>query len=209
MNRIDVVLSEGFADWEPALLLAQLRRSARTQTRVATFDGAPVTSLGGLTVAADVPLSQLTPEGARLLLLPGGDAWERSAYPTDPLSTVLTAYLTAEVPIGAICGATVALARAGIFANRAHTSNHPDWLAAVAPDYPGQSRYDHEALVVIDQGVVTASGAASTAFAAALLAELDVLDAETLRVWEALYTTGRFPDDANVAAFFTSLAPRT
>ena len=160
--------------------------------------------MGGLRTSADVALADLDPDGASLLLLVGSDGWAAGTYPADVVLSLLQRYLDASVLIGAICGATVALARGGFFSDRAHTSNDPRWLEAVATGYAGRDRYDVSRLVVVDAGIVTAPGSASTPFAAEILGRLGVLDETNRRVWTALYATGRFPEDADIAAFFAS-----
>ncbi|MEN0065869.1 MAG: DJ-1/PfpI family protein [Myxococcota bacterium] len=207
MDHIDLLLLEGFADWEPALLLAEIRRRSSLTLRVSTVNGRPVTSMGGLTVTPDAALSELEPVHSELLVLPGSDAWAAGDYPAPEVHALIQRFLDAGTLVGAICGATVALARGGFLAERAHTSNDPQWLAAVAPDYAGADHYRKD-LVVEDQGLVTAPGTASTAFAAALLERLGLIDAETRRVFEVLYTTGRFPADADVAAYFSRASSR-
>ncbi len=70
--------------------------------------------------------------------------------------------------MGAICGATVAVARAGLLAGKAHTSNGAEWLAGHAPDYAGIEAYIDSPRAVSDGRVVTASGLAPITFSAAI-----------------------------------------
>ncbi|MBX2797571.1 MAG: DJ-1/PfpI family protein [Myxococcales bacterium] len=199
---VDVVLFDGFADWEPALALAELRSSAGVQVRTHSFDGEAVTSMGGLRVAVDGALAAVDVAGSSLLMLVGGEAWEQEAYPRNVVEDVVARCLDAEVSVAAICGATVALARGGFLAGRDHTSNDPGWLGAMAPDYAGSERYVSGQLAVRSGGVITASGTGSVAFAAEILAQLEVFDDTKRSVWRALYQTGSFPADADVQAFF-------
>ena len=98
----------------------------------------------------------------------------------------------AGVPVAAICGATIAVARAGLLDDRAHTSNDPDYLASHAAEYRGARHYV-EALAVRDRGVITASGVGPIEFAREIFDELDVLSEADRSVWFYLFKHGRMP----------------
>src|ERR687895_1337236 len=109
-----VVVFDGFADWEPSYALAELRRSGHHEVVSVGFTGDEVTSMGGLRVRPDRTLADVRAEEVRLLILPGGDMWEREdAYPRAQFESFVAALLAAERPVAAICGATVAMARTG------------------------------------------------------------------------------------------------
>jgi putative intracellular protease/amidase len=191
---VHVLVFEGFADWEPAFALAELRRSGGLEVVTLGFTEAPVRSMGGLRVVPDRSLSGLAPAAVRLLLLPGGDLWE-GAYPRAELEGVLTALYQAEIPIAAICGATLALARAGLLDDHAHTSNELAYLERMAPEYGGTAHYV-DALAVRDRRLITASGLGPTEFAREIFEELGVFTAADRSVWYHLFKQGRFPTPA-------------
>jgi putative intracellular protease/amidase len=151
----------------------------------------PITSMGGLRVLPDLALADLRPEQTRLLLLPGGDAW-LEAEPPEGLATLLRTLETHAVPIAGICAATVALARAGLFRGRHHTSNGQAFLAQHAPGYQSPGLYV-EALAVRDRGVISASGLGAVEFAREIFAELEVFGEGDLRLFEEMYRHGRQP----------------
>lgn len=202
MDRPVVVLVlDGYADWEPALVMAQLRDTAKRKVIVAGFDRAPVTSMGGLRVTPSIGLDEVDPATTGLLLLPGGERWATGDYPQAAVDATLRAMLERRVPIAAICGGTVALARAGVLAGRAHTSNGPDFLAGIVPGYAGRALYRHD-LAVRDQGVITASGLASVAFARAIFAELGLLSEARRNAWFDAFHEERIPDGVDPAWLF-------
>ena len=188
---VHVLVFEGFADWEPAYALAELRRSGGLDIVTLGFTDAPVRSMGGLRVVPDRALAGLDPAAVRLLILPGGDLWE-GIYPRAELEAVLAELRAREVPIAAICGATLALARAGLLNDRAHTSNEQAYLTSLVPEYAGGGQYVDE-LAVRDRRVITASGLGPTEFAREIFEELDVFTAEERPVWYHLFKHGRFP----------------
>ncbi len=188
---VHVLVFEGFADWEPAFALAELRRSGGLDVVTLGFTDAPVRSMGGLRVVPDRAIAGLDAAAVRLLLLPGGDMWE-GTYPRAGLDPVLADLHGRGVPIAAICGATLALARAGLLNDRAHTSNEQAYLTSLAREYTGGGRYV-DALAVRDRAVITASGLGPTEFAREIFEELEVFTAEERPVWYHLFKHGRFP----------------
>jgi putative intracellular protease/amidase len=191
---VHLLVFDGFADWEPAFALAELRRSGGLEVVTLGFTAAPVRSMGGLRIVPDRSLAGLDPAAVRLFLLPGGDLWE-GEYPRAELEAALGRLHEAGVPIAAICGATLALARAGWLDTRAHTSNELAYLQRMVPSYAGAARYV-DALAVRDGGFITASGVGPTEFAREIFEELDVLSAADRPVWYHLFKHGRFPEPA-------------
>src|SRR4029453_10752748 len=102
-RAIYVVIFDGFADWEPAHALAELRRWGKRTVRTAGFTGAPVVSMGGLRVSPDLDLASIRPEDVELLLLPGGDLWQSGDYPRATLESLVTALLVVQTPVAVIC----------------------------------------------------------------------------------------------------------
>jgi putative intracellular protease/amidase len=181
----------GFADWEPGHAVAELRRHGGYRVEVVGLTTAPVESLGGVRVLPSCSVAQVEPADVAVFILPGGDRWER--VPLEPeLTTLLRRLDSAGVPIAAICGATVAVAQAGLLRGRRHTSNGRTYLATQVPGYDGGEDYV-EAPAVRDRGLITASGLADVEFAAELLRELEVLNEPKRALWTNLFRSGRLP----------------
>lgn len=194
-RSIHIVVFDGFADWEPAHALAELRRWGHRSVRVVGFSQAPVVSMGGLRVSPDVALEDVAIDDVELLLLPGGDMWERSAYPRPDLELLISRLVEVETPVAAICAATLALARAGVLNDRRHTSNTRAYLPTHVPEYAGASQYV-EIPAVRDMHVITASGLAPVDFAREVFAELKIFNASDEALWYAMFKDGRLPADA-------------
>ena len=75
MKQILVFIFDGYADWEPAYVCAQLNAPG-TGYAVKTIglDRAPKVSMGGFRVTPDFTVADY-PRDAGLLLLTGGTAW--------------------------------------------------------------------------------------------------------------------------------------
>jgi putative intracellular protease/amidase len=190
-KAVYLFLVPGFADWEPAHAVAELRRNGRYRVEVVAFTADPVVSMGGVPVLPTRTIAEVDPADVAMLILPGGDRWERE--PLDPELTRLLHTLDSHgVPIAAICGATTAVARAGLIRGRRHTSNGLEYLKQQVPDY-GESADYVDAPAVRDRGLITATGLADVEFAREIMAELDVLNAGDLDEWTALFRSGRLP----------------
>ena len=191
-SAVHLLVFEGFADWEPAYALAEVRRSGGLEVMTVGFTPVPVRSMGGIRVVPDQALAAVEPARVRLLILPGGDRWESEDYPRAPLEALLHRLEREGVPIAAICGATLAVARAGLLEARAHTSNELAHLQRI-PSYGGSNRYV-DALAVRDRGLITASGLGPTEFAREIFEELGVFSPEDRRLWYQVFKHGRFPE---------------
>lgn len=193
-RAIHVVVFDGFADWEPAHALAELRRWGKREVRSVGFTTAPVVSMGGLRVTPDIALSAVQTSDVELLLLPGGDLWQQGAYPTD-VQALIHDLVNTETPVAAICAATLALVRAGVLDDRRHTSNGRDYLAYYAPDFRSGANYV-ESMAVRDRHVITASGLGAVDFAREIFAELAVFSPENEQLWFDMFKHNRLPATA-------------
>ncbi|MCH1864965.1 DJ-1/PfpI family protein [Nocardioides sp. CFH 31398] len=182
-STLHLALIDTLADWEIGFLTAHLTHGGG-DVRVATvsLDGGPVTTMGGLRVAADLALADLRPEDSAMLVLPGGETWESGDG--DGFVDAARALLGAGVPVAAICGAVWALAVGGLLDDRRHTGNDPGWLAASG--YGGAALYV-DAPAVSDRGVVTATAVAPAHFAAEVFRTLGSHPEPMVDSWLKLY----------------------
>jgi putative intracellular protease/amidase len=120
--------------------------------------------MGGILAAADYRFDDPVLSDADVYLLIGSDAWQ--GYENDAVFALLRqAHADGKIVAG-ICGATIALAKAGLLAGKAHTSNGKDWLAEQAPGYAGSEGYVESPRAVVDGRIVTAAGSAPVTFSA-------------------------------------------
>ena len=190
-KAVYLLVVPGFADWEPAHALAELRRYGQYRVEVVGLSDNAVQSMGGVNVQPSKSVSNVDPADVALFMLPGGDRWETE--PLEPELRTLLGELDAQaIPIAAICGATVAIAQAGLLRGRRHTSNGLRYLEQQVPGYADRESYV-DAPAVRDRGLITASGLADVEFAAEIMSELDVLTDDDRALWTRLYRSGRLP----------------
>ena len=191
-KAVYLLVVEGFADWEPSHALAELRREGGYRVETVGLTPTPVRSMGGLTVMPSKTVSEVDPSDVALLILPGGDRWENS--PIEPELERLLKRLDADaVPIAAICGATVAIAKVGLLRGRRHTSNGLEYLQSQAASYSDAAQYV-DVPAVRDRGLITASGLADVEFARELFEELEVMTPADRAQWGQIFRSGRLPE---------------
>ena len=191
-KAVYVLVVEGFADWEPAHALAELRRHGQYRVESVGLTLATVESMGGIRVLPSTIVAKVDTADVAALILPGGDRWENS--PVEPeLEQLLNDLDSQGTPIAAICAATVAIARLGLLRGRRHTSNGLEYLRSKVPGYAEAANYV-DSPAVRDHGLITASGLGDVEFARELFEELNVLSAEDRAAWAAIFRSARLPD---------------
>lgn len=180
-----VLLLDGYADWEPASAMAELRRTFGYSVLTMGLNSEAIISMGGLKVTPDLSLSRFSPEMAAMLVLPGGEAWV-----TQEISNVSKAVLATVAhrrPVAAICAGTLALAHAGLLNDRLHTSNGREFVAKHVPQYHGEHLY-RAVPAITDRLVITANGLAPFAFAAEIFRSLAPERMKDIEFYESLYS---------------------
>jgi putative intracellular protease/amidase len=185
-----LLVFDGLADWELAHALCEVNKSGKFEVVSVGFSEQPVTTMGGLNLSPRVTLDEVTPAEACIFMLPGGDMWERESH--ENLKTLLRRLHAENVPIGAICGATLEIARAGLTRNIRHTSNSRDYLKAMVTDYGDDDFYIDE-LAVTDGNIITASGLGSVEFAREVIKQLGLYDEADTQLWYEMFKHGVLP----------------
>lgn len=172
MTTIVTILTDGYADWETALLNAGARQHYQIDTRFATPGGKPVISSGGLKVTPDMAIEDIDPSAIDALVVNGGTIWSESHAPD--ISATLIAVRAAGRTVAGICDGTLTLARAGLLDQVDHTSNSADNLLPTG--YQGAGRYKDQPTAVVDGKIVTAPGTAPVSFMSGVLETLGLRD---------------------------------
>lgn len=177
-------LFEGYADWEPALVITGLNNYSNFAISTFSADGKLLRSMGNISVQPDLAIDQVELSASDLLLLPGGELWETGG--NNEIIPLIEEAVKRKCTIAAICAATTVLGKMGLLDSINHTSNFLPYLEHHAPAYKGQSRYKQQP-VVRDQQIVTANGAAMIDFAYTVFEELQIMPKDELEKWSKLY----------------------
>lgn len=189
-RKIALYVTEAMADWEYAHLTAQIAQAEQTRagrfSLVLAGDGMDsIRSMGGLQIQPVVDVADLARDDSlAALVIPGGSQYDAGH---ERLLGLVETLLGRHVPVAAICGATLLLARGGLLDERRHTSNDPSYLAMTG--YQGAQKYTDDA-VVTDRGITTASGLHSIAFTAEVMRLTGLWPESIIDAWERLNTTG-------------------
>jgi putative intracellular protease/amidase len=169
MTVLTAILTENFADWQFGMLAGVARGNCDIDVVTAAPATVALKSMGGLRVQPDLAIHDIDLYGTDAIAVIGGGIWDGSQAPD--FSELLTIAHGHGKVIGAIGGATRALAAAGLLDNIPHTSNDIGTLAAV-PAYRGHAQFVASATALKCGRVITASGLAPVSFMRAMLAAL-------------------------------------
>lgn len=194
MFTVYVYALDTLADWELGYVTAELnsRRffkedAPRVSVKTAGISKKPVRTMGGLTVIPDCPISDIAVNEKSVLLLPGAATWSDPIH--DAVIDKAGELLSAGAAVCAICGATAALANAGLLDQRPHTSNGMGYLETCSPRYRGQRFYVDQPSVA-DQNLITAGSTGALPWAKQIIARLEVFRPDTLEAWYAYFSSG-------------------
>ncbi len=194
MKYAYVYVLDTLADWELGHVIAELnsgqyfkRRGERIPVKTVGLTNDPVTTKGGMIIFPEMTVNDIKPEKSAILLLPGADCWTDPKHL--PIIEKTMELLDRGCIVAAICGATAALAEAGILDQRPHTSNSPEYLTMFCPSYKGALFYKNEKLV--DDGqLITVGSAGGLLMAYQVMLRLDVISKDALDAWYQYYLTG-------------------
>jgi AraC family transcriptional regulator len=160
-RTVHLFVFDGFSDWAPSYATAQLK-SFRVVTVASSL--APILAAGGLRIFPDITLDALQPANSALLILPGGAACEIEVNPAAALKA--KEFLEAGIPVAAISGAVLGLARIGVLDDRYHTGTTPESLQRTGYGVPHLYRNEP---AVTHKNLVTAHCTAAAEFAREVL----------------------------------------
>ena len=181
---------DGLADWEPALALCEIRKSGKYDVLAVGRSRQPVVTMAGLKVMPDLTTDEVDLREASIFILPGGDSWEKA--PDHELDQLLRRLHAEKILIGALCAATLEIARAGLTTGVRHTSNAKSYLKKMVPHYKDDDFYVQD-LAVTDRKIITASGLGSVEFAREVIRELNIYNETDALIWFGMFKNGVIP----------------
>lgn len=158
---------DGFADCELALVMAALNHRGDFVLETFSPRGRMVTARSGLSVMPHANLSSMRPEDFDLLLLPGGDQWEKGD--NFEVFSLIKATFDQRL-IVAVGSAILALADLGRLDLIPHTGPGVGYFRKYCPDYAGDAFFRQEVWVEAG-GIVTVDSEALTHHGADVLAD--------------------------------------
>ncbi len=195
MKTIYLYLLDTMAEWEignvlQAVSMEEAIRKEQPKYQVKTFalTKDPVRTIGGLTITPDLLFDEVKDDDMVAFLLPGAETWSdpKHARVIDKALDVLKK----DVVVGAICGATLALAERGLLDHYEHSSNSVEYLTYFSTNYKGQSKHVNQ-LATADRNLITASVAGSLEWARLIIHSLKVYPEDKVDLWYQFFSTGK------------------
>lgn len=166
-KTIGLVFIDQFADWEFGLLAGSAVEWFGARIIALAPTSGPLKSIGGLHLVPDRGLDPQDNADLDAVAVIGANTWPSEDAPD--IAPLLKSVLSGGGIVGGICGGTLALARAGLFEGRKHTSNGAGWIQSVMGEYAGSSLYQDVPYAVRDAHIVSAAGSAPGTFATEFL----------------------------------------
>lgn len=194
MFTVYVYVLDTLADWELGYVTAELnsgrffrKNAPKVSVKTVGISRKPVKTMGGLTIVPDCIIDDMAVNTKSVLLLPGATTWGNPDH--GAIIEKAGEFLSAGAVVCAICGATAALANAGLLDQRLHTSNGTGYLEMVSPGYKGQNFYVDKPSVA-DHNLITAGSTGALLWAKQIIERLKVFQPDTLDAWYAYFSTG-------------------
>lgn len=194
MFTVYIYVLDTLADWELGYVTAELnsgrffkKDAPEVSVKTVAISKEAVKTMGGLTIVPDCSICDIEVGKKSVLLLPGANTWDDPKY--SAIIKKAGELLSAGAMVCAICGATAALANAGLLDQRPHTSNGAGYLEMVSPGYKGQ-KFFVDAPSVADHNLITASSTEALLWAKQTIERLDVFKHNTLEAWYKYFSTG-------------------
>ena len=194
MFTVYVYVLDTLADWELGYVTAELssgrffkKAASEVSVKTAAISKEPIKTMGGLTIVPDCTIDDILVSEKSVLLLPGANTWDNPKH--GAIIEKAGELLSVGAMVCAICGATVALANAGLLDQRPHTSNGTGYLETCSPRYRGQRFYVDQPSVA-DQNLITAGSTGALPWAKQIIARLEVFRPDTLEAWYAYFSSG-------------------
>ncbi|CBZ02600.1 glutamine amidotransferase [Clostridium botulinum] len=191
---IYLYILESMAEWEVGYILQAISMESMLKKQNREFviktvstSKNPIKTIGGLTITSDCLLDEMDEDNMVALLLPGAESW--NSEENNQILEKALSYIDRGILVGAICGATLALADLKVLDKFKHTSNSLDYLILFSKQYSGKELYVNSPAVV-DCNLITASSAGGLLWAKRIIQYLDVFSCDIIESWYNYYSTG-------------------
>ncbi|HDK7138473.1 TPA: DJ-1/PfpI family protein [Clostridium botulinum] len=191
---IYLYILESMAEWEVGYILQAISMESMLKKQNREFviktvstSKNPIKTIGGLTITSDCLLDEMDEDNMVALLLPGAESW--NSEENNQILEKALSYIDRGILVGAICGATLALADLKVLDKFKHTSNSLDYLILFSKQYSGKELYVN-CPAVVDCNLITASSAGGLLWAKHIIQYLNVFPCDIIESWYNYYSTG-------------------
>lgn len=179
MGKVIVLLADGFEEIEAVSIIDILRR-AEVDVCVTGLKDGMVKGAHGILVKPDKSLEDIEEDEYDMVVLPGGSTGANNIAASKDADALLRKFSKEDKFIAAICAAPAVLAEKGLLKGCMATS-YPSFRETVEEDSDYQ-----EAIVVVDENIITSRGPATAAEFAFTLVEVLVEEDTAEKLREAM-----------------------
>ncbi|MEM7826958.1 MAG: DJ-1/PfpI family protein [Candidatus Aenigmatarchaeota archaeon] len=174
--KVLIPLVDGFEEIEAITIIDVLRR-AKIDVTVVGLITTVVEGSHNIKVIIDKRFSEINPEQFDALVLPGGSPGYINLANSNTILNLVKDFNQKKKIIGAICGAPIVLAKAGIL---------EDKIATCYPGLENKIPRPREGSVIVDKNIITSKGPGTAMSFALKLVEILAGKKEMMRLREEL-----------------------
>jgi len=186
-KEVLLVLTDQWADWESSYAIWMVNSVEEYTVKTIAVDKQPKVSIGGLRTEIDYAVNEYMDfNNLAMVILTGSFSWKNGRY--EEIAEFVNKARSQSIPVAAICGGTVFLAKHGYLNDVKHTGNSVARLQK-EPEYTGQALFV-SAQAVADQGFITANETESLEFAREIFRVLKIYSDEDMDDWYDEFKNG-------------------
>lgn len=183
-KEVLLFLTDHWADWEASHAVVGISFAEQYVVKTMGVDKEPKVSIGGMRAEIDYAIEDYQNlDNLAMVILTGSFSWGENRY--DEIADFVKKANAGGVPIAAICGATIFLAKHGFLNHIKHTGDELEYFEEMLEgekDYTGQEHLS-VAQVINDGGFITANETAALEFAREIFRTLKTDTEEEINAW--------------------------
>jgi len=183
-KEVLLFLTDHWADWEASHAIVGISFTEQYAVKTIGVDKQPKVSIGGMRAEVDYDIEDYQNfNNLAMIILTGSFSWGENRY--DEIADFVRKANKSGVPIAAICGATVFLAKHGFLNNIKHTGDELEYFEEMLENekvYKGQEHF-LVTQVINDGGFITANETAALEFAREIFRTLKTDTDDEINSW--------------------------
>jgi len=190
-REVLLLLTDHWADWEASHAIVGISFAEQYEVKTIAIDKQPKVSIGGMRAEIDYSIEEYqSVDNLAMIILTGSFSWGENRY--DEIAGFVKKVVSNNVPIAAICGATIFLAKHGFLNDVKHTGDELEYFREMLEGEDGYKGQEHfsVAQVVNDGGFITANETAALEFAREIFRTLETDTDDEIDLWYEKHKNG-------------------
>jgi len=190
-KEVLLFLTDHWADWEASHAIVGISFAKQYVVKTIGIDKLPKVSIGGMRAEIDYSIEEYQDfDNLAMIILTGGFLWGENRY--DEIADFVRKASKNSVPIAAICGATIFLAKHGFLNDIKHTGDELEYFEEMLQNEEGYKGQEHFSVkqVINDGRFITANETAALEFAREIFYTLKTDTDEEINSWYEKYKHG-------------------